>query len=88
MIDFVLGGVLIIAVVAALVVWLQTATRGNHAVIGLGAVIAIGLLVLVAREAYGITVVDAMRVLLMVALVVAPIIALSVVHRRRDEAES
>ena len=82
-IEFVLGAALVIMSTAALIIWLASVTRGLVAILAVGGVMTIALLVLMARAAMGVDLLDALHLLLVVGLLVAPILAIAFADWRR-----
>ena len=82
-IEFVLGAALVIMTTAALIYWLASVTRGLTATLAVGGVMTLALLVLMAHTAMGVALMDALHLLLVVGLLVAPIIAIAFADWRR-----
>ena len=82
-IEFILGGAIIVLSMAALIVWLSDMSRGTSAIVMAASVMTIALLVLMAHAAMGVDLVDALHLLLIVGLIAAPVIAIVFVQWRR-----
>lgn len=80
MLEFQLGALLIIVGMIVLAIWLSTITSGRKATIALGFVLSIVVISDLARDTFGIGLVDILRVLLVLALFVAPLAALTLVQ--------
>jgi hypothetical protein len=63
-------------------VWLATVTSGRKATVVLGVVFATVVIGMLARDTFGIGLVDVLRVVLLLALFVAPLGALSLVQEK------
>ncbi|MDP6688350.1 MAG: hypothetical protein QF384_02525 [Alphaproteobacteria bacterium] len=82
-IEFVLGAALVIMTTSALIYWLASVTKGLQATLAVGGVMTMALLVLMAHTAMGVTLTEALHLLLVVGLLVAPIIAIAFADWRR-----
>ena len=82
-IEFVLGAALVIMSTAALIIWLASVTCGLPAILAVGGVMTIAVLILMAHAAMGVALMDALHLLLVIGLLVAPIIAISFAAWRR-----
>jgi hypothetical protein len=81
--EFVLGAALVIMTTAALIIWLASVTKGLQATLAVGAVMTLALLVLMAHTAMGVTLTEALHLLLIVGLLIAPVIAIAFADWRR-----
>ena len=82
-IEFILGGAIIVLSMAALIVWLSDMSRGTSAIVMAVGVMTLALLVLMAHAAMGVDLVDALHLLLIVGLIAAPVVAIVFVQWRR-----
>ncbi len=82
-VEFVLGAALVIMSTAALIIWLASITRGLQATLAVGGVMTIAVLFLMAHAAMGVTLLECLQFGLVIALLVAPIIAISFADWRR-----
>mgnify|MGYP000471016870 FL=1 len=82
-IEFVLGAAIVILATAALMVWLSNMTRGLPAMIMVAGVMTLAVLVLMAHTAMGVSLVEALYLLLVIALIAAPVIAIALAQLRR-----
>ncbi|MBT5193179.1 MAG: hypothetical protein HOK30_14890 [Rhodospirillaceae bacterium] len=82
-IEFVLGAAIVILATAALMVWLSNMTRGLPAMIMVAGVMTLAVLVLMAHTAMGVSLVEALHLLLVIALIAAPVIAIALAQLRR-----
>ena len=82
-IEFVLGAAIVILATAALMVWLSSMTRGLPAMIMVAGVMTLAVLVLMAHTAMGVSLVEALHLLLVIALIAAPVIAIALAQLRR-----
>lgn len=80
MLEFQLGALLIVVGMVVLAIWLTTVTSGRKASIALGIVLAMVIIADLARDTFGVGLVDILRVVLVLALFVAPLAALTLVH--------
>ncbi len=81
--EFVLGAALVIMTTAALIIWLASVTKGLQATLAVGGVMTLALLVLMAHTAMGVTLTEALHLLLVVGLLIAPVIAIAFADWRR-----
>jgi hypothetical protein len=82
MLEFQLSALLIVVGMIVLAVWLASVTSGRKASIALGIVLATVIIGMLARDTFGIGLVDVLRVVLVLALFVAPLAALSLVQEK------
>lgn len=83
MLEFQLGALLVIVGMVVLAVWLTTVTSGRKASVALGIVLAFVVIAGLARDTFGVGLVDILRVVLVIALFVAPLAALTLVEDKR-----
>ncbi len=81
--EFVLGASIVVMTTAALMVWLSSVTQGLPAMLMVAGVMTVAVLVLMAHTAMGVSLVDALHLLLVVGLIGAPILAISIAQLRR-----
>ena len=81
--EFVLGAAIVVLTPAALMVWLSSVTHGFPAMVLVASVMTVAVLILMAHAAIGVSLVDALHLLLVVSLIGAPILAISIAQLRR-----
>jgi hypothetical protein len=82
-VEFVLGAAIVVMMTAALMVWLSSVTRGLPAMFMVAGVMTLAVLVLMAHAAMGVSLVDALHLLLVVGLIAAPVLAIAIAQLRR-----
>ena len=82
-VELILGAAIIIMSAAALVVWLSDMSSGVTIIIVAVGVITIALLVLLGHAVMDLGLVDTLHLLLVLALITAPVIAIAFAQLRR-----
>lgn len=88
MLDFQLGALLIVVGMVVFAIWLSTVTSGRKASVALGVVLAMVVIADLARDTFGIGLVDILRVVLVIGLFVAPLAALSLVQNKDEPGDT
>lgn len=74
-IEFFMSVVAVLCLVSAIVMWLSSAVEGFKAIILLSFLLAISLITLIAFNMFAISTVDALRLVLLIGLPIAPFFA-------------